>query len=90
MVKGDPVTEDSFQDLVKPIFKGKASITFSDKFRRTLNASKDKKYAINDTYLSILSSFYETEDPELIRLFEACTMPFPYKKEVKKAADQLA
>jgi DNA-dependent RNA polymerase len=88
--KADPIRNETILDRIKPIFKGDAKISFSDKFERTLNFSQDKKFTINVTYLGILKKLFNSENSDFYgTVFNSEDLPFPFDVDVQSAKIRL-
>ena len=79
----ESINVDTFNSMIKPIFKGDVKISFSSKFEHTLNISKNKKYKINPTYLMLLSNLFRLNENSMYRdAFRNAPLPFPFEDEL--------
>lgn len=83
--KAPPLDKDSFLDRIKPIFKGEVTISFSDKFRRTLDISQNKRYTINVTFLNLLKKLYNLNNMSIYyKSFEGAVLPFDFDPTIRE------
>jgi hypothetical protein len=83
--KADRITNEIFEDKIKPIFKGDVKVSSSDKFKATLNISKDKKYRINSTFLSLIEGLFQKGQGHGIDdVILGLELPFPAKYHVSE------
>jgi hypothetical protein len=79
----DKVDGETFIDKIKPIFKGNAHITFSDRFKDVMNTSQGKRYTINKTYLKLMREIFNLPIYHSARkAIEGLELPFVFESDM--------